>query len=60
MTPPKADVRKHRFSMVMTDEERDRLEALADSDRRSAADWVRNAIHAAYEERFGGKKKPKR
>lgn len=42
--------------MVMTQEERDKLDALAEADRRSAADWVRVAILSAYEARFPKKR----
>ena len=58
---PKPATRKHNFSMVMTEEERAHLEALAEADHRSAADWVRVAIATAYAERFGTKRaKPKK
>ena len=56
VTPPKPDIRDRKFTMVMTQDERDRLEALAEADHRSAADWVRVAILSAYEARFGAKK----
>jgi hypothetical protein len=58
MTPPRGDARVNRFSLVMTEEERAKLEALADADHRSAGDWVRVLIVERYEARFG-KKKPK-
>lgn len=53
---PKAATRAHKFTMVMTDEERAKLESLAESDRRSAADWLRVAIEDAYRAKFGDKK----
>ncbi len=56
---PKAATRTHNFSMVMTDDERAQLDALAEADRRSAADWVRVAIAMAYGDRFGKKKHKK-
>jgi len=46
--------------MVMTDDERRMLNDLSEADHRSAADWVRVAIKAAHEARFGAKKKPKK
>lgn len=46
--------KEHRFTMVMEKEVRRKLEALAEADRRSAADWIRLAIIDAFEARFGG------
>jgi len=50
--------------MVMTDDERRMLDELAEADHRSAADWIRVAVKAAHEVRFGSaaakKSKPKK
>ena len=45
--------REKKFTFVMTDAERSKLERLAASDSRSAANWLRLAIVTQYEEKFG-------
>lgn len=48
--------------MLMTDEERAKLAAIAEAERRTASDWLRLVIEDAYAERFGTQKakRPKR
>ena len=52
-------VRDKKFTFVLTDEEREQLEALASSQHRTASDWIRVAVKVAYAEQFGNKKPPK-
>jgi hypothetical protein len=52
--------RENKFTMVMTDDEKRMLEALAQADDRSAAAWIRGAIKAAYGEKLGAEKSKKR
>jgi hypothetical protein len=42
--------------MLMTDDERAMLEAVATKDRRTAADWLRLAVEDAYRSTFGDRK----
>lgn len=62
MSPPSTKARGHRFTMLMTDEERAKLAAIAEAERRTASDWLRLVIEDAYAERFGTQKakRPKR
>lgn len=46
--------RSHRFTMVMTEEEMEMLEELAEEDTRSAASWIRGVIKVAHESTFPG------
>jgi hypothetical protein len=57
-------LREHRFTMVMTPADKAMLDALAQAEERSAAAWIRAAIKAAYNDKFGtgsplkGKRRP--
>ena len=57
---PKGSPRGHKFTMVMTDDERRMLDEVSQADSRSAADWLRIAIKRAHDERFAKKKTPKK
>jgi hypothetical protein len=56
---PKGNPRELRFSVLMTEEERNMLTAIAEAEHRSAGDWLRVQILTEYRTRFGDKK-PKR
>ncbi len=51
-----------KFNMVMSEEEKSRLDAMAKSEERSAGAWIRAVINREYVEKFGTKpsKKPRR
>ena len=44
-----------KFNMVMSEEEKLRLDALAKADERSAGAWIRAVINRMYVEKFGDK-----
>jgi hypothetical protein len=54
--------REKKFSFLLTDKEKAQLEALADAESRSSANWLRLRIAAEYAARFGAKppRRPKR
>ena len=41
-----------KFNMVMSEEEKSRLDALAKSEERSAGAWIRAAINREYVAKF--------
>jgi hypothetical protein len=47
--------KEERFSLVMSDEEKARLEALASAEERSAGAWIRAVINREYKQQFGDK-----
>jgi predicted DNA-binding protein len=52
--------RERKFTFVLTDEEKERLEAVAQDENRSAANWLRSVIADAYEKKFGDKSPKKK
>jgi Leu/Phe-tRNA-protein transferase len=46
---PRGEPRGKKFTMVMTDDERSQLEAVAAHEQRTASDWIRVQIRSAYE-----------
>lgn len=54
--------KEERFSLVMSEEEKVKLETLAQAEERSAGAWIRTVINREYREKFGDKppKKPKK
>lgn len=53
--------RERKFTFVLTDEEKQKLEAVASAENRSAANWLRSMIATQYAAKFGAKQpKPKR
>jgi hypothetical protein len=54
---PRGDARDHKFTMMMTDGERQQLEQLAEADRRSMADWIRKVIADMHRAQFPPKKR---
>lgn len=57
MSPPKGSPRELKFTMLMSADERAKLEEVAAAERRTASDWIRNAFLSAYEE-LPKKKRP--
>jgi hypothetical protein len=45
--------KEERFSLVMSEEEKTKLEALAQAEERSAGAWIRTVINREYREKFG-------
>lgn len=44
-----------KFTLILNEDERAMLEALAEADSRSAASWVRATIKAQHAARFGAR-----
>lgn len=56
----KSDKRSYRFTMLMTEAEREMFSEVAEADRRTVADWIRVQMHAAHEKLTAAKKATKR